>query len=149
MRDCFIYFFYDSVDTLLYVGKSTNLKSRLKNHFSPDSIKLDSWKQMVDKGNIVVYKCENPTDLDIYETYLINRHQPLYNKDKVFNYPLSFNLPELKPYPFLETTNEKINLFNNCLNSKQRKALRKTFTVDIDDHYTKYNISTGLLEICF
>lgn len=149
MKDCFIYFFYDSVDTLLYIGKSTNLKSRLKNHFSPDSIKLDPWKQMVDKEKIVIYKCENPTDLDVYETYLINKYQPLYNKDKVFNYFLSFDLPKLEPYPFLDTTNEKINLYNNCLNKKQRKALKRTFTVDFDDHFTKYNASTGLLEICF
>ena len=123
----FIYFFYDSNDTLLYIGKTSNLINRLRCHFSPEIIKLEPWKQLVDKDRIILYKCKTSTDLDIYETYFINKYNPQYNKDKVFNDTLSFELPELEPISLkreYELAQEVVEFFNsNCGNSMIRNAL--------------------------
>lgn len=87
MRDCLIYFFYDSVDTLLYIGKSTNLKSRLKNHFSPDSIKLDPWKQMVNKEKIIVYTSSQIKEVlvNIYKQFKISKNPKGTDITKYYN----------------------------------------------------------------
>ena len=45
-----------------------------------------------------------------------------------------------------EDTQEKINVFNDLMNDKQKKALLKMFELDIDGYYSYYNHDTGLLE---
>lgn len=97
MKGNFVYFFYDSNNTLLYVGKTTNLKGRMLQHFSLELLKLEPWRGTIDRSNIITLQCNNVCDLDLYETYLINKYNPLYNKDKVFNITPSFDLPYLEP----------------------------------------------------
>lgn len=46
----------------------------------------------------------------------------------------------------IEDTQEKINVFNDLMNDKQKKALLKMFELDIDGYYSYYNHDTGLLE---
>lgn len=46
----------------------------------------------------------------------------------------------------IEATNEKIEVFNNLMNDKQRKALLKCFETKFEDYYSYYNNETGLLE---
>jgi hypothetical protein len=46
----------------------------------------------------------------------------------------------------IEATNEKIEVFNNLMNDKQRKALLKCFETKFEDYYSYYNVETGLLE---
>ena len=108
-----IYYFYDKNKNLLYIGKTTALPQRMSAHFSKSIIESDSWKTEVDLTNIIIYKCSTKTDLDIYETYLINKLKPLYNKDKVFYDKSTLELPELKSTiyiysPYKET--RKLNL---------------------------------------
>lgn len=123
----FIYFFYDSNDNLLYIGKTINLISRLKCHFSKEVVKVEPWKELVDKDKIIIYECKTCTDLDVYETYFINKYHPEYNKDKVYNDTLTFELPELEPISLkqeYELAKEVVEFFNNnCGNSMIREAL--------------------------
>lgn len=73
-----VYFFKDINNELLYIGKTYNLKNRLRQHLSDP----DEWKKDI---HIVEYMVvENEVDRDIIETYCINIHKPIYNKDKVF-----------------------------------------------------------------
>lgn len=46
----------------------------------------------------------------------------------------------------IDATNEKIEVFNNLMNDKQRKALLKCFETKFEDYYSYYNAETGLLE---
>lgn len=92
-----IYCFYDKEGNLLYIGKTTNLRGRMLQHFSLELLKIEPWRETIDKDNIVTLKCNNICDLDLYETYLINKYNPKYNKDKVFNISPTFELPYLKP----------------------------------------------------
>lgn len=91
-----IYCFYDKEGNLLYLGKTTNLPNRMSAHFSTLMMEKEPWKELVDLSNIKLYRCATRTDLDIYETYFINKFKPLYNKDKVFYDLPTFELPELK-----------------------------------------------------
>lgn len=130
-----VYFLYSNDNTLLYIGKSINIRNRLMNHFSKASLELESWKNEVNQENIIIYECTNDCDLDIYETYFINKYRPLYNKDKVFTKSLSFELPDLQPViynlleekskylkiPFQESLKKAISILSQETLSKQDK----------------------------
>ncbi|MED3649965.1 GIY-YIG nuclease family protein [Heyndrickxia sporothermodurans] len=71
-----IYAIYDNNDECLYVGKSIDLRSRLRNHLrsSPFASEIDY---------ITVYFSNNEAERDIYETFAINFFRAKYNRDKV------------------------------------------------------------------
>jgi len=136
----FVYCFYDLEKTLLYVGKSTVLHSRLICHFSKESVEQDPWKKDINKENIVIYKCNNPTDLEIYETFMINTLRPKFNKDKVYNDSPSFELPSLessiyylapKSLPYQETLkNYMYILSKDFLSIKDTNFIEKINTLE-------------------
>lgn len=74
----YIYKFVDEDESVLYVGKTKRLDSRIYSH-----IKDKKWL----KSGVKLYCSEvkNPTDMDIYETYYINKLKPRYNKLKVYH----------------------------------------------------------------
>lgn len=83
-----VYRFYDSNDTLLYIGKAKNLKKRVqsyfvKNHSSAKTRIMAA--QVCDIRHIVV---ESETDALLLENNLVKKHQPKYNvmlkDDKTF-----------------------------------------------------------------
>lgn len=81
-------------------------------HFSRALLEIELWKNEVDQEHIITYQCTNDCDLDIYETYFINKYRPLYNKDKVFTKPSTFELPQLSPviYNLVEEKNKLAKL---------------------------------------
>lgn len=109
-----VYFLYDTSKNLLYVGKSIALKNRLMSHFSKALLEKEPWKKEVDKENIIIYHCDNDCDLDMYETYFINKYKPKYNKDKVFTNAPSFDLPYLEPSIYLFKQKQVSNFQTAC-----------------------------------
>lgn len=100
MKTFTVYFLYNNSKNLLYIGKSISLKNRLMSHFSKALLELEPWRKEVDKENIVIYQCNNDADLDIYETYFINKYRPKYNKDKMFTTSTTFELPYIEPIKY-------------------------------------------------
>jgi len=79
---------------LAYVGRSSNLRSRLNDHFNPNDPEYQEWKSLIDV--IEYYPCESLADSDIIETYLINTLHPTFNKEKVYlgGVTIKVELPE-------------------------------------------------------
>lgn len=77
-----IFQFYNERDELLFVGKARKLRQRIKKHFEDTVSPIKNHRNEVKK--ITVSIVEDPTDREIYETYLINTKQAKYNVDKVF-----------------------------------------------------------------
>lgn len=149
MPNCYVYFFYDSNDALLYIGKSISLINRLKSHFSKKSLEVDVWKYTIDKQNIVIYKCDNPTDMDLYETYFINKYKPIYNSEKVFNYSPKIKLPELEPKTLLKDEGTLYSLYKKGTKEEQdtfEKNWRK-YTSDPKIDYDSNN--EGNIDFCY
>ena len=46
-RNFYIYKMYSQDNELLYIGKTTNIESRINQHFSKDTIKNQPWKENV------------------------------------------------------------------------------------------------------
>ena len=75
-----IYKFLDAKKTILYIGKSVNLKSRVNSYFN-DSASLNfAKKKMVKKiVDIEIIIVNSPEESLILETSLIKKVQPKYN----------------------------------------------------------------------
>lgn len=87
-----VYFWRDSADKILYIGKATNLRDRTRSYFAPDLIKTRGAHilDMVFKSVTLTYQETNSVlEALILEANLIKKHQPYYNTkekdDKSFN----------------------------------------------------------------
>lgn len=96
----FVYFLYNSLGDILYIGKTINLRARMRQHFVAELVKVEPWRGAVDRNRIVTVKCSNACDMDLYETYFINKYKPIYNKDKIFNSVPSFDFPHIEPVTY-------------------------------------------------
>ena len=130
----YVYFLYNDDDELLYIGKTSNLRERLSCYFSKS--KKIGWKKEINPDSLILFKCSTLTDLDIYETYFINKYKPRMNRGKVFSEKLSFELPYLEPIYPLTNVYTMMDLYNHVLTKKQKKAFRETFK---DSEFLYYN----------
>ncbi|WHY91512.1 nucleotide excision repair endonuclease [Neobacillus cucumis] len=73
---------FNAEDELLYVGKARKLRPRVKKHFEDTVSPIKLHRDEVYK--IAVCIVEDPTEREIYETYIINKQHAKYNIDKVF-----------------------------------------------------------------
>lgn len=87
-----VYFWRDSANKILYIGKATNLRDRTRSYFAPDLIKTRGAHivDMVFKSVTLTYQeTQSVLEALILEANLIKKHQPHYNTkekdDKSFN----------------------------------------------------------------
>jgi|SRR5690554_3785352 len=87
-----VYFFYDEKDVLIYIGKSINIRKRVKQHFSGKdrkSIKIQLFTKRIEfevTGSELIAL--------LHESDLIKRHKPIYNRTQrktIFQYGLYQN----------------------------------------------------------
>jgi excinuclease ABC subunit C len=87
-----VYEWRDDTGTILYIGKATSLRDRVRSYFAPDVIKTRGAHivDMVFKASTITYhETMNAFEALILEANLIKKHQPYYNTkekdDKSFN----------------------------------------------------------------
>ncbi|MFO1442822.1 nucleotide excision repair endonuclease [Bacillus sp. Bva_UNVM-123] len=107
--DSGVYCFYSNDDKLLYIGKASELKQRLQTHFSGGSKDNNTsrFNYLIDYAKVFFENC--PLKREIYETYMINKMKPLYNKQKCILYKSKYY--QLPRYP---------NKQNKLRNSKNK-----------------------------
>ena len=74
-----VYHFYDTNDTIIYIGKAKDLKKRVSSYFTKNHKQLKT-KNLVNK--IVDIRCvivETEIDALLLENNLIKKYQPRYN----------------------------------------------------------------------
>ncbi|MFJ7977413.1 nucleotide excision repair endonuclease [Peribacillus sp. NPDC096379] len=77
-----IFTFFNNEGQLLFVGKARKLRQRIKKHFEDSVSPIKLHRNEVSR--IEICYVEDPTDREIYETYIINKLEAAYNVDKVF-----------------------------------------------------------------
>ncbi|WP_339306894.1 GIY-YIG nuclease family protein [Paenibacillus sp. FSL R5-0519] len=70
-----IYVFYDVEEKPLYVGKSKDLNRRINEHLGLSPYPFDNRAVTVK-----VYLEDDPTSVDIYESFMISKLEPEYNR---------------------------------------------------------------------
>ncbi|MBU1951640.1 GIY-YIG nuclease family protein, partial [Patescibacteria group bacterium] len=86
-----VYFFRDRKNSILYIGKAINLRSRVRSYFQKSASLEMAKKIMVQKAADVDYIIvDSPTEALLLESSLIKKHKPPYNinlkDDKFFVY---------------------------------------------------------------
>jgi DNA polymerase-3 subunit epsilon len=74
-----VYAFRDRRGEVLYVGKATNLRSRVRSYFSTDT-RRKVGSLLRETARIDHRVCAGPLEASVLEVRLIQRHQPRYNR---------------------------------------------------------------------
>ena len=93
-----VYFFLDSNQKVLYIGKATSLRNRVRSYFTPDLLEKRSEiiVKMVQEAQTIEWtETDSVLEALILETNLIRTHKPTYNTrskdDKSYNYLIITN----------------------------------------------------------
>jgi len=88
-----VYFFLGTKKQILYIGKATSLRNRVRSYFSSDIVEKRSQiiaKMVLEAKNIEWTETDSVLEALILETNLIRTHKPLYNTkskdDKSYNH---------------------------------------------------------------
>lgn len=109
-------YFFKKRGEILYIGKATSLRSRVRSYFSPDVIRTRGHAivRMVEDASGVDYKkTDSVLEALILEAALIKKHKPYYNvrekDDKSFNFVVVTD----EEYPRVFTMRGKEILFHD------------------------------------
>ena len=138
-----VYFFYIH-DQLVYIGRSNNLRNRLTSHFSPNTIDYADWKCTINK--ITYVECLTDTDTEILETYFINEHKPIYNKDKMFTDKSTFSFGDFEFKTIIPITIEDTEAQNLIVDLRLHKKINFK-KLCLEYHKAKENNNYILFEL--
>ena len=130
-----VYKMYNIKGELLYIGKTTNFKSRMDQHFSKEMIEKQPWKKNVYK--IEYFNFKTRVDMDIIELYLIALEKPKYNIASTNTEKSTLNI-KIEPINIRYMIRENINKQINDL---------KTSETERDKIINNLNIYTGKLNL--
>ena len=93
-----VYLFRGSGNRVMYVGKATDIRSRVKSYFSTVNEREMVPRLIEDSANVDFIVTQSPAEALILERQLIKKHKPRYNS----------LLKDDKTYPFIALTSERI-----------------------------------------
>jgi excinuclease ABC subunit C len=92
-----VYLMKDGAGRVIYVGKASSLRSRVRQYFQPGHTDSPRILHLISKiRDVETIVCANEVEALILEATLIKRHRPWYN----------VRLADDKAYPYLKLTNE-------------------------------------------
>ena len=108
-----MYRYYDSEDTIIYIGKAKNLKKRVSSYFTKSYSQGNKIARLVSQIKRVEFSVvKTETDALFLENNLIKKHQPKYNA----------LLKDGKSFPFVFVSDESFpRLFKLRNQTKQRQ----------------------------
>lgn len=144
MKQFIIYFMLNEKNEIIYIGKTTNIKARLSQHFSKIELELNKWKHDINYIKLIYF--DNPVDMSIYEIYWINKYNPIHNKqDNYDGYNSKLNLNELFPSRIINIDdlsrdnlinfNFDLSMFDNIIKNKKIELYEDEFIGKIKHSY--------------
>lgn len=120
-----VYLFYGQKGELLYIGKATYLRDRVRSYFSGRDERGERIFNMVSQVVMIkVQKTESVLEALILEANLIKKHQPKYNVD----------LKDDKSFSYFAITKQK---FPKVLILRETDIDKKIHNISDPMHYTK------------
>ncbi len=138
-----VYFFRDTNNSgdkdgaILYIGKATSLRNRIKSYFDRDLVEKRGLKivNMVLAANHITYETtQNVLEALLYESYLIKQHLPLFNTKEKDN----------KSYTSVVITKEE---YPRVLIMRIREFEKVFNKSDLDVVYGPFTSAQGLRDI--
>lgn len=88
----YIYRFINSAEQIVYIGKTNNIKNRIRQHFGRSGhLPKEYYKQV---SLVECLELDNESDMNILELYFINKWKPIFNTSKKSSSILSIEIDE-------------------------------------------------------
>ena len=126
----YVYVMYNDKNEVLYVGKTINIESRMRQHFGKDA---EEWKMEV--KNIKYMNCFTEIDMSIYEIYLINVLKPKYNASMLYKGESFLNLE----YKLIDYTGKIEDDLYEDITQKDKDRIKKFLIIYEDKGKSKFN----------
>lgn len=123
-----VYFFRDKEGTILYIGKATSLRDRVRSYFNPDLMKARGLRlvSMVTIAETVTYQTtESVLEALLLESQLIKKHTPPYNAKEKDN--KSFSCVVITKEAFPRVLIMRIRDFEKRFSKKETLAVYGPF----------------------
>ncbi|MFA5211084.1 MAG: UvrB/UvrC motif-containing protein [Patescibacteria group bacterium] len=98
-----VYKFYNSKKELIYIGKATNLKSRVRSYFGPQKTNRPIEQMIHEIKEIKTLNTDSVLEAVILEANLIKKYQPKYNIDGKDDKSWNYILISKEKYPQVKT----------------------------------------------
>lgn len=116
-----VYIFIDFSGKILYIGKATSLKERVRQYFSGTDERGTRIFKMVEKiADIKIQKTESVLEALILESNLIKKHQPKYNIERKDDKSFSYIVITKEDFP-------RILILRKTELEKNKKLLNKSY----------------------
>ena len=133
-----VYIFRDEAGKILYIGKATNLRSRVASYFRGTEIRNHIEAMMPKVADIKFIQTDSVLEALILESNLIKKHQPKYNIDLKDDKSFSYFVITREIFPrilILRKTDLDVSQTSKCQNVKT--SVKKIRDTKYDIQYTK------------
>jgi DNA polymerase-3 subunit epsilon len=96
-----VYIFRDGGGEALYIGKSTNMRRRVRNYFTASETRTRMTEMVAIAESVTGIECATPLEAEVRELRLIGAHKPRYNKRSRFPERSSWLKLTVEPFPRL------------------------------------------------
>lgn len=103
-------YFFKQGETILYIGKATNLKNRTQSYFQKNLMETRGplIVKMIDESTELVWQeTESVIEALLLESYLIKQHQPIYNSKEKDNKSYNYVVITDEEYPRVFTVRQR------------------------------------------
>lgn len=101
-----VYVFKDDAGHPLYVGKSQNMRARVRNYFTASETRTRMTEMIAVAGSVTGIECATPLEAEVRELRLIGEHKPRYNRRSRFPERGSWLKLTIEPFPRLSIVRE-------------------------------------------
>jgi DNA polymerase III subunit epsilon len=96
-----VYLFKDARGRVLYVGKSTNLRSRVRSYFTASEMRTRMAEMIACAERVDAVVCATALEAEVRELRLIAEHRPRYNRRSKFPERATWVKLTVEPFPRL------------------------------------------------
>lgn len=96
-----VYLFRDGQQRVLYVGKSVDMRSRVKQYFTASESRRRMAEMVAIAEEVIAIRCSTALEAEVRELRLIAEYKPRYNRRSRFPEKASYLKLTVEPYPRL------------------------------------------------
>lgn len=101
-----VYLFRDARQRVVYVGKSVDVRSRVRQYFTASEQRRRMAEMVAVAEDVVAISCPTLLEAEVRELRLIAEHKPPYNRRSKFPERLTFVKLTVEPFPRLSTVRD-------------------------------------------
>jgi DNA polymerase III subunit epsilon len=101
-----VYIFADGQGQALYVGKSTNVRNRVRTYFTASETRSRMTEMIAIAESVTAIECATPLEAEVRELRLIGERKPRYNRRSRFPERVSWLKLTVEPFPRLSLVRE-------------------------------------------